>query len=185
MELGGGFGRITEVLEPSFSEVVMLDPSRKNLSIASARLKKTMLLRGDAREIPFAASVFDCVIVVRMLHHLDELEDVFEEIVRVGKDEAIVVLEVPHAVLGRYKGVRNNEAVLIGPCGHRAYVRPLAEFNHPNLQLVERRAAGLFDNPVGRKLSRVTALSKVDSLTSRIWQLKPEVFLKFRIDKGN
>ena len=78
LELGGGFGRITEILEPCAAEVVMVDFSKRNLSLASARLRKAMLLRSDVRGIPFADSAFDCIVVVRMLHHVDDLRAVLD-----------------------------------------------------------------------------------------------------------
>ena len=183
LELGGGFGRITEALEGCAAEVVMVDTSRRNLSLASAHLTKAMLLRGDLREIPFGDSTFDCVVVVRVLHHLDDLRPVMDEIVRVGRDGGMLILGVPNTVLGRYRGVRSNQQALIGPCGHRAYVRPIGAFDHPSLQLEERRGLGMFDNPLGRRLGRFGALSGVDVITSRAWFLKPELFMRFRIRK--
>ena len=143
-----------------------------------------MLVRGDVRDVPFGDSTFDCVVVVRMLHHVDDLRAVLDEIVRVGRDGGTVILDVPNTILGRYRGVRRNQEVLIGPCGHRAYVRPLGAFRHPSLELMERKGLGLFDNGLGRKLSRFRALSKVDVLTSRIWLLKPELFIRYRIKKN-
>ena len=183
LELGGGFGRITETIEPCVDEAVMVDFSKRNLSLASNRLRKAMLLRGDVRTIPFEDSTFDCIVVVRMLHHVDDLRVVLDEIVRVGKDGGTVILGVPNTILGRYRGVRSNEQVLIGPCGHRAYVRPIHAFRHASLELIGRRGLGMFDNVVGRRLSRFVMLSSIDVLTSRIWLLKPELFMRYRIKK--
>jgi SAM-dependent methyltransferase len=124
------------------------------------------------------------VVVVRVLHHLDDLGAAMDEIARVGRDGGTVILGVPNTVLGRYRGVRSNQQVRIGPCGHRAYVRPVGAFGHPSLELVERRGLGMFDNAVGRRLGRFGALSGVDVLTSRAWFLKPELFMRFRVRKG-
>jgi len=183
LELGGGFGRITEVLESCVPEVVMVDFSKRNLSLASARLKRAMFLRCDLRGIPFEDSSFDCVVVIRVLHHIDDLRVVLDEVVRVGRDGGTVVLGVPNTILGRYRGVRSNQQVLIGPCGHRAYVRPVGAYAHPSLELIERRGLGIFENPVGRRLSRLSVLSGIDVATSRAWALKPELFMRFRVRK--
>ena len=73
--------------------------------------------------------------------------------------------------------------MLLGRWNHIAYVRSMAEYSDPMLALVERRGCGIFDNRVGRRLRRLSMLSKIDILSSRAWILKSELFLKYRVEK--
>jgi SAM-dependent methyltransferase len=184
LELGGGFGRVTKILEPYFETVFMVDYSKRHLASAAAHLKKTSILRTEIRRLPFKEDIFDCIVIVRVLHHIEDVRTLLDETVRVGRDDATLIIGVPNTKLGRYRGIKLNQRVLIGPQRHRAYVYPLEVYSHPSLKLLERRGTGFFDNPIGRKLERVQVLSRVDVATSAIWTIKPELFMKFRIEKG-
>lgn len=183
LELGGSYGRITMALEPHFKKVFMIDYSRKNLSTASMRLTRTVLVRGDIRRIPFDDACFDCIVIVRVLHHVRRIARVLDEIVRVGRNDCTVILGVPNTGLGKYRGIKVNQKVLIGPQKHMAFIHPLGAYCHPMLELIERRGGGMFDNSIGSKLNRFWALSNLDVATSFLWPIKPELFLKFKIRK--
>jgi len=183
LELGGGFGRITAALEPSFADVVMTDYSSRSLRSANGSLTKAMIMRCDIRTLPFRGNSFDSAIAIRVLHHIKDLGQLIGELVRVCRDGAIVVFAVPNPLLSRYQGIGQNRKVLVGKWNHVAYSHTLEEYRHPQLTLVEVRGSGIFDNRVGRGLKRYPSLSKVDVLTSRFWQIKPVIFLKYRIDK--
>ncbi len=183
LELGGGFGRITSALETSVEEVVMADYSRRSLRGAQGSLSKAMMLRCDIRKLPFSRDSFDSAIAVRVLHHIKDLGQMISELVRVCRDGAFVVFAVPNPLLGRYQGIGRNHKVLVGKWNHVAYAHTLEEYGHPQLTLLQVRGSGIFDNRVGRRLDGFPNLSKVDVLTSRVWQVKPVIFLKYRIDK--
>ena len=184
LELGGGFGRITAALEPSFSEVVMTDYSNRSLRAAQGSLTKALITRCDIRMLPFRDDSFGSAIAVRVLHHIKNLQQLIGELVRVCRDGATVVFAVPNPLLGRYQGIGQNHKVLIGKWNHVAYAHSLEEYGHPQLTLVEVRGSGIFDNRIGRRLNGFPNLSKFDVLTSRVWLFKPVIFLKYRIDKG-
>lgn len=182
LDLGGGFGRITQILEPFFNSVFMMDYSERHLASAARRLKKTGLVRGDIRCLPFRDSSLDYVIAVRVLHHIEDIPNIMAEIVRVGRHGATLILGVPNTRLGKYRGIRANQRVLIGPKKHRAFVHPLSAYAHQSLELVERRGVGLFENVIGRRF-RLRAFSFLDVVTSGFWSTKPELFMKFTIRK--
>ena len=184
LELGGGFGRVTAALETSFEEVVMADYSVRSLRGAQGNLSKAMILRCDIRKLPFSRDSFDSAIAVRVLHHIKNLGQLIGELIRVCRDRAFVVFVVPNPLLGRYQGIGQNHKVLLGKWNHVAHAHALEEYGHPQLTLLEVRGSGIFDNRVGRRLNRFPNLSKVDVLTSRVWQVKPVIFLKYRIEKG-
>jgi len=183
LELGGGFGRITSTLEPYFVDTVMVDYSMSSLRRAARRVRAATLLRSDIRTLPFADGSFDFVLAIRVLHHVRNLGELIEEVVRVCRDGATVIFAVPNSRLGPYGGVGQNQKVLVGRFNHLAYVRSLEEYSNPRMTLVEIRGSGIFDNRIGRRLKRFPTLSKIDVLTSRAWPLKSELFLRYLVDK--
>ena len=73
IELGGGFGRLTQVIERRLGTTFMLDYSMANLRRAASRLEGTTLVRGSLDRLPFEDSVFDFVAMVRVIHHVQDL----------------------------------------------------------------------------------------------------------------
>ena len=183
LELGGGFGRVTSFLEPHFENMVMVDYSSSSLHRASARLQKADLLRSDIRTLPFIEGTFDSAIAIRVLHHVKDLRPLIGELVRVCRDGSNVVFAVPNSRFGIYGGVARNQKVIVGRWNHVAYVHSLEDYSRPGLALLEIRGSGILDNRVGRRLKRFPRLSKIDIATSRAWFLKPELFLKYRVEK--
>jgi len=183
LELGGGFGRITPSLESHFVNTVMVDYSMSSLRSASRRVRSAALLRSDIRALPFNDDSFDFVLAIRVLHHVRNLGELIGEIVRVCRDGASVIFAVPNSRPRPQRGVGQDQKVLIGKWNHLTYVRSLEDYRHPALTLVEIRGSGIFDNRIGRRLRRFSMLSEIDVLTSRAWLFKPELFLKYRVDK--
>ena len=50
----------------------------------------------NSHHYPFKKNVFDRIICKQVLEHLDSLPDVFREIHRIAKSNALLVIEVPH-----------------------------------------------------------------------------------------
>lgn len=195
LELGGGFGRVTSVIEEFFDLVVMIDLSRRNLSVAHTRLKKANLIRADVAHMPAADSCFDYVVMIRVIHLLDDPKTVMQEILRVSKDGGTLIMSVPNipmnqlvhfmdgtmsAVLGR-SGATFGKAVW--PVGKGPYIEPHRTFTPSSFYLKERRGTGLFDNFLGMLLDRYRFLHLIDVATSQLWFFKLDVFLKFEIHK--
>jgi len=163
--------------------VFMIDYSSRNLVRASSRLRNAKLIRADISRVPFEDDCFDCVVVIRVLHHFSDPRIVLDEVCRVARNGATVILGVPNPRLGRYMGVPTKMGVIFGPQGHRSYVHSPDAYSGPRLREVSRRGLGSFDNHLTRRLSRLIPLSKLDTLTSPAWKLKPELFIKLRVEK--
>lgn len=184
LDIGGGFGRIAEVLEPHFRDVFLLDYSRRNLRTAAATLRKTTtLVRADLEALPFEDGTFDFVALIRVMHHLREPGRVLSEVARVARDGATFVMSDPNALTRSFsrKGREGNQ--MVGPQGHRIYVSRLGDYQHPSLVREEIRGVGLFDNRVGIGLNRLAPLSALDLRTSRLWPAKANLFIRFRVSK--
>jgi SAM-dependent methyltransferase len=182
IELGGGFGRITQVLEKRIGKMFMLDYSLGNLRMASERLSKTTLVRSTLGKLPFDDSVFDFVAIVRVIHHLPDPDPILDEVVRVSRNGGTLVLGVANQ-FGR--GVeRPSPLIRVTAEGHRIYSTPLGRFAHPGLERVEVLGVGAFDNRLGRKAERLAPLATLDLETSRLWPVKPMLFARYRVRKG-
>ncbi len=197
LELGGGFGRITKVLEPFFDRVTMIDLVRRNLSEAKSRLGRADILRSDIGRIPARDSSMDCVVMVRVVHLLPDPTSVMREVQRVAKNGATVIMSIPNMPVN-YVLRRLDEILFPGlhkafptfgppvwPLQGTPYLSPQRAFIPATFRLEERRGTGLFDNYVGRLLNDLTFLSLVDVATSSLWLMKTDVFFKFVVDKGH
>ena len=99
LDIGAGFGRLTNEYIDRFDDVVLFDYA-KNLLIQAEQewvLKQNKsyvrCVQGDARRLPFSDQAFDVIVSVRMLHHILEVEQVFAEIHRVLRPGGCAVLE--------------------------------------------------------------------------------------------
>ncbi|HUI01829.1 MAG TPA: class I SAM-dependent methyltransferase [Nitrososphaerales archaeon] len=182
LELGGGFGRLTSVLEPRVETLVMVDFAFNSLRSVGRRLRKAMLLRSDIRVLPFADDSFDLVLAVRVLHHVREPRLVLDEVVRVARPGGTVIMGIANPNRAP-RGPRGGRMAYVAGPNHVSYVQSFEDYRDPRLALVEVRGTGAFDNRLGRTLDRVPALSKVDVLSSRAWFLKPLLFLRYRVRK--
>tara|TARA_Y100000310_G_scaffold177051_1_gene177149 strand:- start:4749 stop:5246 length:498 start_codon:yes stop_codon:yes gene_type:complete len=87
LDVGGGTGVATEIFTENF-DCIIIDPSEKLLEQGSPNIEKIL---ASAEEIPFAADRFDVVVSMTSLHHAD-LEKALDEIMRVAKSDALVVV---------------------------------------------------------------------------------------------
>jgi SAM-dependent methyltransferase len=182
IELGGGFGRLTQVLEKRIGQMFMLDYSLSNLRRASSRLEKTTLVRSTLEKLPFDDSVFDFVAIIRVIHHVADPDALLAEVVRVSRDGGTFVLGIANEIDKR--GSKDSVLVRVTPEGHRIYSTPLGRYGHRGLERVEVRGVGAFDNRIGRSVERLSPLASLDLMTSRLWPAKSMLFARFRVRKG-
>jgi SAM-dependent methyltransferase len=181
VELGGGFGRITQVLERRVGRMFMLDYSLSNLRRASTRLEKTTLVRGSMPELPFEDSVFDFVALIRVIHHIPDPDALLAEVVRVSRNGGTFVLGIANQ--RRRRRSRKTVLVRVTPGGQRIYSTPVNRFGHQGLERVEIRGLGVFDNVIGRGAERLSPLATLDLKTSRLWPAKSMLFMRYLVRK--
>ncbi len=97
LEIGAGTGRFAGPLGITFG----VEPAWAMAALARARGLKVILARGEA--LPFAAAVFDLVLLVTVLCFVREPLQVLQEAYRVLKPrgQLVVALLDPHSPLGR------------------------------------------------------------------------------------
>ncbi len=183
VELGGGFGRLTSILEQNCENTVMIDGSARNVRKASTFLHKTEIRRENIVETSLDPDSFDLVVMIRVVHHVECLEPLFKEIKRVVKASGVVLISVPNLRLTSFRDRKEYGELAKGDNGHRIFGGPIGVYSYPGFSYLGRFGLGLFDNRFGKLLHRISSLAWLDVFTSRFWFMKPMVFLLFRVDK--
>lgn len=184
LELGGGFGRITQVLEPAFDRVFMMDYSLSALRRAARVLKKTTLVRAPLDSLPFEDDTFDFVTMVRVMQHIAEPYKLLGEVSRVARPGGTFILGIANETFTGYGKVTEHTLGWTTPEGHRVYVTPLSRYGSATLKRQEVRGVGVFDNRLGRRLDRLEPLSSLDVATARLWPAKAMLFARFSVEKN-
>ena len=98
LDAGCGTGRYSlEINERTGANVTGIDFSRGMLSKASQK-DKGIWLQGDASNLPFERAIFDTVIIMLVLQHIDDEPQVISEAKRVLKPGGqLVIVTVSHA----------------------------------------------------------------------------------------
>lgn len=95
LEVGAGFGRLTNEYA-NFEQVIVLDYALSNLQDAQEHLGRSpryIYVAADAYKLPFQPGIFDCVTVVRVLHHMSDVTRVLSQIRRVMSPGGTLILE--------------------------------------------------------------------------------------------
>lgn len=103
VDLGGGFGRLSDIYCPRFTNCVLLDYSQKNLDQAQILAETTKISNlttkgGNIYDLPFKNKEFDCALMIRVIHHLLELEKALKEAARILKPDGIFILEFANKI---------------------------------------------------------------------------------------
>ncbi len=95
LEVGAGFGRLTDEYD-AFDQVVLLDYSLSQLQYAQENLGRSaryVYVAADAYHLPFHPGVFDTVTMVRVIHHMANVEAVLSQVRRVLIPNGVFILE--------------------------------------------------------------------------------------------
>jgi SAM-dependent methyltransferase len=199
VDVGGGFGRLSEFYE-RYKEVVVLDYSRSLLRQARARLGsdgRITYVAANFYAMPFVAGTFDAVMMVRVMHHVERVPALLGEIARVLAGGGTYVLEFANkrhlkSIL-RYALQRQSW----NPFDPQPY--EFAEMNfdfHPDwmrarldgamFHVKRTRTVSHFRLPLLKRLIPARALAAVDGLvqpSGAWWQLTPSVFHQCVVEK--
>jgi ubiquinone/menaquinone biosynthesis C-methylase UbiE len=125
VDVGGGFGRLSILLEEFADRVTIVDPSRQQLDVAEVFLRghpriDLELMRAD--ELMFEDSSVDLLTMIRVLHHIPDPRAEMSEIARVLAPEGYAIIEVANSlhILNRMKHAVNGEDVPPGPIDIRS-----------------------------------------------------------------
>lgn len=94
-DIGGGYGRLANEYLKRAHKVFLFDYSKSELKQAKEIYGDKIETRaGDIYELPFKDKELDGLMMVRVTHHLEKLEDAIAELFRVLKPGGVAVIEV-------------------------------------------------------------------------------------------
>jgi len=100
LEIGAGYGRLTPQYVFRAEKVILSDPSAKLLKIARNNfpLKKIKFIHSSIFNLPkkIRKNSQDLIIMVRVLHHIDDLDNAFSIISNLLKKNGYLILEFPN-----------------------------------------------------------------------------------------
>ncbi|MDI1461952.1 class I SAM-dependent methyltransferase [Catellatospora sp. KI3] len=114
-DFGGAFGRNAGHYLPHAEHSVIMDYSATNLRNAGDRYAAEVaagrlhLIRCDLYRIPFRDFAFDAAMVVRVLHHLSDLDRGLTEMSRTIGGQWLVDVPIKHHVLGLARGLKGGD----------------------------------------------------------------------------
>lgn len=95
LEIGAGFGRLTNE-HAGYEQITLLDYSRTQLKQAQEHLgrhDRFVYVAADVYKMPFKAGVFDAITMIRVLHHIANIESALKEIRRTTAPRGTFLLE--------------------------------------------------------------------------------------------
>lgn len=206
IEIGCGFGRMADFYQSFFKKCTLVDPSIKLLHQAKKNLKdlkKFEFIRASAHKIPVADKSYDYCLMIRVCHHLTDLEPAIREIKRVLKPNGYLVLEFANKINFRarirsyfrgefdfsqniypvdLRSSRKRNENYIDFCSHHPYqVEKILKRN--GFAIEKTLSVSNFRNPFIKKITSVSFLLKLEDLTqsflAKIY-FGPSIFLLCR-----
>src|SRR4030042_6617763 len=96
IDIGAGFGRLTPDYAPLFKNCLLIEPSAKLLKEAKNFYQQDSHLsfqRSFVEKLPVEDNRFDVVLMVRVAHHLQDLEPMIVEVKRILKPGGYFIME--------------------------------------------------------------------------------------------
>ncbi|MBN2101113.1 methyltransferase domain-containing protein [Candidatus Dojkabacteria bacterium] len=98
LDVGGSYGRLTDLYYQKFHNCVLCDYSEKALEQAREDFKKrgiknVNLVAANVYNLPFKTATFDSALMVRVIHHLEDWDTAISEVSRILSSKALFVLE--------------------------------------------------------------------------------------------
>ena len=194
LDIGGGFGRLSEFYA-GYDQVVILDYSRSLLRQAQARLGRegrVIYVAANFYTMPFVPASFDAAMMVRVIHHAEDVPTLLGQAARVLAGGGTFVLEfaskrhlkaILRYALGRQEWSPFDPApyefVPLNFDFHPAWMR--AQLTAAGFHVKHTRAVSHFRLPWLKKVVPSPALARLDGLcqpTGAWWQLTPSVFVQ-------
>lgn len=196
LEIGAGFGRLAD-LYAGYDQVILLDYAKSALREAQAHLGRSdrfIYVAADLYRLPLATASCDCIVTVRVLHHVEDIPAALQQIAGALRPGGAYVLE--------YASKRHLKAILRYWLGRQSWspfapqpyeFAPLNFDFHPAWMNRQLRAAGFiveaelavshFRHPLCKRLVPHELLARLDGALQRPgarWKLTPSLFARAR-----
>jgi len=100
VDIGSGYGRLYPYYSYRAQKIVLVDPSRKLLTIARKNIQdsKTRFIHSTAEKIKLKIrkGYADLVILTRVLHHFTNVQKVLELCAHISRKGAYIIIEFPN-----------------------------------------------------------------------------------------
>lgn len=107
IDVGAGYGRLSKQYIYRSKNVVLTDPSSRLLKMARKKIdnKNTVFVQSTINNLPkrFKAKSFDVLLMIRVLHHIDDIDKCFGIANKLLKDNGYFILEFANK--GHFKAV--------------------------------------------------------------------------------
>lgn len=198
VDVGAGFGRLSDFYE-GYEQVVLLDYSTSLLRQAQERLGREPRLAYVAANfyaMPFAAGTFDAAMMVRVMHHVEDVSAFLGQMGHILAGGGTFVVEfaskrhlksILRWAFGRQRwspfDPEPYEFVEMNFDFHPAWMR--ARLAEAAFHVKQCRTVSHFRLPLLKRLVPAGALAALDGLlqpTGAWWQLTPSVFCRAVLD---
>ncbi|HVU12552.1 MAG TPA: class I SAM-dependent methyltransferase [Phototrophicaceae bacterium] len=192
LEVGAGFGRLTSEYD-AFGQVVLLDYSLSQLQYAQENLGRSaryVYVAADAYHLPFHPGVFDAATMVRVIHHMSNVEAALTQVRRVLVPSGVFILE--HANKRNLKAIVRHalkqqswspydltpvEFIELNFDFHPEYIR--RELIQAGFDIQERLPVSLFRMEQLKEAVPLDVLTRLDSLFQSSGLLyTPSIFVR-------
>ena len=200
LDIGPGFGRLAEFYA-GYEQVILLDYSRSLLRQAQERLgrgNKFLYVAANFYAMPLVDNALDTTMMVRVMHHVEDVPALLAEVARVLRGGGDYVLEFASKrnlkAIARYFLRRQEwspfapqpyEFVELNYDFHPVWMRQrLAE---AGFHVKQQRTVSHFRLSLLKRLVPASVLAALDGLcqpTGNWWQLTPSVFVHCTLDRA-
>jgi SAM-dependent methyltransferase len=149
LDVGCGDGQISRLLSDAGSDVVGVDPTWNQISVASERGGGASYVRSGAAALPFGDASFDAAVACLVFEHIDEVDEAIAEIARVVRPGGRFNLFLNHPLL-QTPGSFLIDDHMVDPPEQYWRIGPYL----PETAFVEQVELGVFIRFVHRPLSR-------------------------------
>lgn len=81
LELGAGFGRISELLDKlANADLTLLDINKKAISILEKKFPRRKIVEQEVNDFSFEKNKYDLIVAVELLVHIPNIKDLIEKI---------------------------------------------------------------------------------------------------------
>ena len=120
IDIGAGFGRLFPVYESRFKEIILFEPSKKLLEQARDNINKSTIDKvffrigkipiRDRPNLGLSLIEYDCVLMVRVVHHLEDLNSAIASVSKIIKKDGVFILEFANKI--HFLNILKNSARL-------------------------------------------------------------------------
>ncbi|OGH97770.1 MAG: hypothetical protein A2X43_08040 [Candidatus Margulisbacteria bacterium GWD2_39_127] len=200
LEIGGGFGRLMEEYVSRFKESRMMDyaanlVAQAQQKVAELQLTQVKVCQGNVYDLSEIGNNYDCCMMIRVMHHLEDVPAAFNQINKILKKDGTFileyankrnVLEILRMVFGKqhinpfsYEPTRRGEGLFYN--FHPAFIKDALERN--GFIIEQELMVSLFRSDFLKKRINYKLLSAAEKIVQAplgFLKISPSVFIKAR-----